>query len=785
MPCFSVTISLQANFSHVCWLYKVPEEVNMFKKHPQNLFLAMLFVLFLLLPWLLEAAEPLVSIGKPPLYDILYSPDGRFLVTLTPAYVELLDTETFAPITRIDGTDGYKLAFSPDSSLLAVFGSKVGIQIWEVISQRLLETIPIQTEIVIFSPDGKYLAYAEWDSVFLWDIAQKQAVQELTGDPQPQLEEFQTSDGEIHPIQGGQYVTAIAFHPDSRILAVGSIRLTVALWDVQTSEILSYLKVERKTWPKIIQFSHDGILLSVGTNHGGVGLWNIGIEDARHYSPYQGTSIHDLVFTPDDQHLLVGEGDGNLRVIKVATFSEEKRPAVNRLPPPGSHDSNRLERLTFHPDRRKFASLINNSRIVIWDVQSFSRLQTLYGWANDWAQAVYLPKLNRIVTGIYTNELHFWDATTGELIKTSEFYTGIWQLKASPDGRKLAIDAEATNQIWDAETGEPLHIFQIYGYLGTTTIEFSTSGKYLASNTFRGTFVWDTETGEEVNLIDTTWSDFPLLMFTPDEQQILMIPRRQEKVVFWDIQTGQPVREIDHLGPMVRFGTGFLQARDSQDYKALEVFQVETNKRLSQIPKLKPFSLKEERFYNVRFHPSGNILVIRNYDTSLPSQYNFYDSQTGELLSTLFIHDFDFVDKGEYMFITDDKKRLGLYRTSEVLGVPTSVAVEPLGKKFTRWGKVKQNQLLQNYPNPFNPETWIPYQLETDQEVMIRIYNHLGELICVLPLGMKKAGTYLSKSSDAYWNGRNSAGELVASGVYFYTLQAGYFTATKKMLIQE
>jgi len=91
--------------------------------------------------------------------------------------------------------------------------------------------------------------------------------------------------------------------------------------------------------------------------------------------------------------------------------------------------------------------------------------------------------------------------------------------------------------------------------------------------------------------------------------------------------------------------------------------------------------------------------------------------------------------------------------------------------------------LLQNFPNPFNPETWIPFQLATDADVTISIYNASGELIRRLTLGRKSAGLYTTKETAAYWDGRNEIGERVASGVYFYTIKAGDYTATKRLTI--
>jgi hypothetical protein len=95
----------------------------------------------------------------------------------------------------------------------------------------------------------------------------------------------------------------------------------------------------------------------------------------------------------------------------------------------------------------------------------------------------------------------------------------------------------------------------------------------------------------------------------------------------------------------------------------------------------------------------------------------------------------------------------------------------------------EKSVLFQNYPNPFNPETWIPYQLSNDSSVIISIYNAKGQPIRVLNLGNRNAGIYTTKNKAAYWNGKDRVGEKVASGVYFYTIRAGQFQNTRKMVI--
>ena len=95
----------------------------------------------------------------------------------------------------------------------------------------------------------------------------------------------------------------------------------------------------------------------------------------------------------------------------------------------------------------------------------------------------------------------------------------------------------------------------------------------------------------------------------------------------------------------------------------------------------------------------------------------------------------------------------------------------------------KATRLLVNYPNPFNPETWIPYELSEGSEVVIKIYTTTGQLVRTLILGRREAGYYTTQERSAHWDGRNETGELVTSGIYFYSIKAGNYTLTRKMIV--
>ncbi|MBD3184031.1 T9SS type A sorting domain-containing protein [Candidatus Poribacteria bacterium] len=139
----------------------------------------------------------------------------------------------------------------------------------------------------------------------------------------------------------------------------------------------------------------------------------------------------------------------------------------------------------------------------------------------------------------------------------------------------------------------------------------------------------------------------------------------------------------------------------------------------------------------------------------------------------------------EFEVLTDEISPIALNRVELYQPDVVQLNFEKQDGKFVSWAvPADHDALLQNFPNPFNPETWIPYQLTEGCEVKISVYSMSGELVRKFDLGHKPAGLYISSDRAVYWNGRNSAGEDVSSGVYFYTIQAGdRCTYTRKMIV--
>jgi hypothetical protein len=113
---------------------------------------------------------------------------------------------------------------------------------------------------------------------------------------------------------------------------------------------------------------------------------------------------------------------------------------------------------------------------------------------------------------------------------------------------------------------------------------------------------------------------------------------------------------------------------------------------------------------------------------------------------------------------------------NDTLRTVTRAAFDPIAD--SGGGETPPVFLGQCFPNPFNPSTTIRFGLAERAHVRLRIYDVSGRLVKTLVDGARGEGEHLER-----WNGSDNAGRTVASGVYFYRLEAGSFMETKKMVL--
>jgi hypothetical protein len=115
----------------------------------------------------------------------------------------------------------------------------------------------------------------------------------------------------------------------------------------------------------------------------------------------------------------------------------------------------------------------------------------------------------------------------------------------------------------------------------------------------------------------------------------------------------------------------------------------------------------------------------------------------------------------------------------ELVAIPIHMVVDSIYTTISTADLLPNSyRLEQNYPNPFNPTTTIRYQIPQSEPVKLDIYNVRGQLVRALIRQQQNAGYHVVK-----WDGRNEQGNLVSSGLYFYKIQAGSFSQTRRMML--
>ncbi|KAL1665810.1 WD40-repeat-containing domain protein [Schizophyllum commune] len=501
--------------------------------------------------------------------SVAFSPDGKYLVSASwDRTIRLWDITAVPRFvhTFAGHTDNVNvLVFSPDGKHIASGSADRTVRVWDVASGRQVGQ-PFRGHddhvwTVAYSADGRHLVSGSYDfAVRVWDVATAQQVGatlqghdasvmsvafspdaksvvsgsedrtiriwdaqmgQLLGDDRP--ESSTHANGEATTLLSSfngaaghtDWVNCVAFSPDDKRIASGSIDCTVRLWDVATCHQIGQPLKGHTAQVNSIAFSPDSKRLLSGSSDGSIRLWDAetGEQSSQVFDGHRG-HILAVAYSPDGTLVASGSQDSSVRLWNATTCV-----SVAEL----QGHSGGVASVAFSPDKKFIASGSHDHTIRIWDVAMKRQLgEPLAGHEASVASIAFSPDGKHIISGSHDQTLRIWDVATrkqvgdaltehdhGDFGAADLVFGEVNSVAFSPDGKRFVSgSSDRTIIVWDAETREPI-AESLRGHdSSVTSVAFSPDGKMVVSGSADRTIrTWSVPTSDDVDMLqdDSTY----------------------------------------------------------------------------------------------------------------------------------------------------------------------------------------------------------------------------------------------------------------------------------------
>ncbi len=331
-------------------------------------------------------------------------------------------------------------------------------------------------------------------------------------------------------------VRGLAFSPDRKVIASGSQRNTIRLWDAETGQELKVLTGHTGAVVGLC-FSPDGKALASSSWDRSIRLWDVASGNMARQLVGHGSGVNSITFSPDGKTLLSASTDGTARLWDVAAGTELRQFQ--------GHEG-AVEVASFSRDGKRIATGGQDNSARLWDAATGKELHKLEGHASRVRGASFSPDGKRLFTAGWDTTARLWDVETGKQVAQVKHTSGFEAVAFAPDGKSVAtasgwgnaanvwdVSGDAIRLRWSGKAGQPF------------AVTYSADGKRLAAGGWDNTIhVWDVATGKELAASQpaghAAWVH--TTAFLPGGKA-LVSAAADGTVIVWDAARGTPLRQ--------------------------------------------------------------------------------------------------------------------------------------------------------------------------------------------------------------------------------------------------
>jgi WD40 repeat protein len=472
-------------------------------------------------------------------------------LTPTPAATATATPPPFEPGQEISRTGRgiiNSASLSPDGRLLAVAGID-GVYIYDAASLEPVKFLDMggkATGLIVFAPDSQTLGVAGSKALYLWNVENGVLLKEVAAP---------------------NYINTLAFNPDGSKVALGLWDGTIYMGDVASDAPLNILDGHTGQIVVAVAFSPDGTLLASGAGDAQLCLWDVASGQLRRTIKGHQFAVQSIAFSPDGKKLATGSLDEFVRVWNAASGA-----LLTTLE--GSSSYSTQKDLAFISGGERLVSNGgSNGFVYTWDANNGELLST--HTIPGLVSLMFAPD-GKTFYARTDDEVDLCAAESGEIIKSiKDFSARVYDLALSPDGNTLAVvSGEDPLKLWKVEYNQLTLLSEIIQTdlwdekmpADLYAVAFSPDGKTLAGGDLAGNlYLWDAASGVLLNSLKGEMGQVFDIDFSPDGKQVAygvndggMMPTGAVRL--WDPFSDAPPRKFQITGgtpPAFGFAVAF------------------------------------------------------------------------------------------------------------------------------------------------------------------------------------------------------------------------------------